>query len=260
MKSRICIPCVLLALTTFRAVAVRASERAAPDLAPATAPASQPAPTTQAVDPWTDQSTPKQTLLASHLVFLVPNGPPLADLFYADDEAGRKMLDALSEASAANALLVAAINKRFGKEGIERLRLQRVPADEVIQGYKRLGDRSFEKIDSMEEKIDGDTAVLHLPRDPDPAHAIHARRIDGRWKLRLADAGGGVEKHGTGPTDYQEPEMTFEMVRVGSQMYRRLAKEIDDGKYKSADEVDAALTERGKEIEKDLQRFKKKEP
>jgi hypothetical protein len=208
---------------------------------------------------WDDQSTPKAALTLAHLMFTLPVAflPP-DELLYAEDEPGRQFIEAMSGAVRANMRLYQAVSAKWGEEAAHTLHLGVPDRREAERSLTAMGDPFFAEVEKMTEKVNGEEAVVRHPRNPD--HPVRAKRIGGRWKLNLADAGGGIERHGAGTPGYKEPDVTLEVARMEAKLAEALARKVEAAEIKDAKALAELRAEGRKAMEIQLEGFRQDDP
>jgi hypothetical protein len=167
--------------------------------------------------------TPKDALKTFAIALDAGDGPRIRSLMNVTSPMERKIVEATSELAVAIAEFKHAMNGRFGE-----------PATLAAMGDSAdVLKQSLAGIDSAEEKVDGDVAVVSLPRE-----SMSLLRVSGEWRISVAQQ---VKEEGLTAEQVDE-----KMASVSGQakMLKDMSAEVASGKYANA--ADAAAALRGK--------------
>jgi hypothetical protein len=186
---------------------VSAAQPSGPDTRPTTRPASAPA---------SDPSTPKGALRMLNAAMAEGDGEAMHKVLEANTPSEKKMADAIVAMAVALADVHRAAVKAFGEE-----RAKEITGDTDSEHIE-----SLKKIDSAEIAINGDTATVKYPDDPEP-HEL--KKVKGQWKVPLTD-------FGKPPDDASLDQRLSDLSRQ-QKLAEKIAREIDDGKYETAEKA-----------------------
>jgi hypothetical protein len=182
--------------------------------------------TTQSITAPADASTPKGALKALALALDAGDQPRIKSLMNVTSPMEQKMVDATSEMAVSIAKLKHAMSSKFGESATQTAMGD---SPEVLQ-------KSLATIDSAEEKVDGDIALVSLSATP--REAMSLKKVSGSWKVSVADQ---VKDEGLTPPQVDEK---MSMVTAQSKLLNDVTAEVESGKYATATDATAAL--RGK--------------
>ena len=182
--------------------------------APATAPATAPA---------LDQTTPKALLRTFFASRGEVDEATIRSLLHATTPAEQKILDGVVEVELAHGRLRAAQKEKSGKA---------TTAPFVTPG--RLEPDTPEELNSLEEKIEGDRALVSTPMVP--GMSMQFVRVEGRWKLPIASL--------VGPIDPSMAETMGSATRAQVQIIEGLTAEVRAGKLTTEQQVRDELIRR----------------
>ena len=214
---------VVAGLVLLCAAARVASAQPAP--APAPAPATAPAASQPNIP--TDQSTPKSALRVLADAMESGNQKAILGVLLTASPQELRMAQTMAELAGALAELRRQAVTAFGEEGAKSLTgdVSAVAA----QGLARLG--------AAKETITGDKATVSVGEGADAEPPVNLVKHEGKWKYPVAEMSKGV----------QDPAIIEQGITDAAEhakLLRDAAAEVGEKKYKTADEVRAALEQR----------------
>lgn len=115
--------------------------------------------------------SPKAALKSQDAAAKSGNVEADAAFYQADDDRQKKLARTLAEGDVSVARLEKAVGQRFGK-------------DLAAAAVRAAGTEDVEAVDAAAEKVDGDHASVQFC---DQQSAVPMIRVDGKWKVSLAD-------------------------------------------------------------------------
>ncbi|HMB94956.1 MAG TPA: hypothetical protein VKK61_02850 [Tepidisphaeraceae bacterium] len=173
---------------------------------PTTAPTSQPA----------DSTTPQGTLKLLNRATAGGDGATIRKLMFVSTTQESRVADTLVNRTQTYAKFRAAAVKTFGEAGAAK-----VAGDDEK-------DNADAAIDQAEVKIDGDKAIVQMQGQP-----VNLLKVDGIWKLSLAGLTEGLPA--------TEVDKMLDQMKMFIAVMSQTTDEVNQGKYKSADEVNDAI-------------------
>ncbi len=182
---------------------------------PTTAPTSAPASQEVVV---ADSSTPKGTLKLLSQATESGDTAQVRDLMVADTPQEQKLAEVLMERTAIYAKFRQAAAKAFGDAAADQL-TGHSPAEAAA---------AEQRIVQADVKMEGDKASLEMEGQP-----VNLVRVDGKWKLSMGNLTSGME---AGDVDQR-----MQQIKMLSEVVVQTTDELNQGKYKTADEVNDAI-------------------
>lgn len=180
------------------------------------------APTTQmAADP----TTPKGTLTLLARATASGDSASVRSLLHVTTPQEEKLADILMDRNDVNVKFKAAATKAFGEEVANQIAPNAVDEEQ--------------RIERAEVKIDEDKATVKLDEESDPVSLV---KVDGKWKLTLAALTAGIPA--------AEIDVRLDQMNMLSSVVKEATTELNEGKYKTPDELGDAI--RGKLTERVL--------
>jgi hypothetical protein len=179
-------------------------------------------PTTAPMEP----TTPKDALKALALALDAGDQERIRSLMNVTSPMEQKMVEATSDMAVAIAEFKHAMASKFGQAATQSAMGD---SSDVLQ-------KSLATIDSADEKVDGDVALVSLSTVP--RESMSLKKISGSWKISVAQQ---VKDEGLTP---QQVDEKMAMVSAQSRMLRDVTADVSSGKYPTA--ADAAAALRGK--------------
>jgi hypothetical protein len=180
-------------------------------------------PTTEPIEP----TTPKGALKSLAIAMDAGDRERIRNLMYTTSPIERKMIDVTSDMAVAIADLKHLMTKRYG-EVATQIAMNESP-DALPQ--------SLAKIDSAEQKVDGDLAVINLSAAM-PRESMSLVRTGDYWKISVPQQ---IKDEGLTPEQVDEKIAT---VSSQSRIIRDLTTEVTAGKYPTAADAASALREK----------------
>jgi hypothetical protein len=182
--------------------------------------------TTQPTTAPADASTPRGALKALALALDAGDQPRIKSLMNVTSPMEQKMVDATSEMAVSIAKFKHAMSSKYGEAASQNAMGD---SPDVLQ-------KSLAVIESADEKVDGDVALVSLSATPHEAMSL--KKVSGSWKISVADQ---VKDEGLTPPQVDEK---MSMVTAQSKLLKDVTTEVESGKYATATDATAAL--RGK--------------
>jgi hypothetical protein len=97
-----------------------------------------------------------------------------------------------------------------------------------------------DQIPDMDVQVNGDNAMLTPPKTQPDAKPFPLTKVDGRWKVKLSAI---LAQSATQPSESSQQNLAEiqSTLNTWTTSINEVATEIDQGKYKTADEAKAAL-------------------
>ncbi len=193
------------------------------------------APTTQSVE--AEMSTPKKAMLYADRKLQHDGVDEEMKLYHAVGEKQEKMARSMAEADVALAKVEGAAMEKFGQDA----------SQEVVHA---LDGKTRADIADATEEVDREKASLKWKDDDE--HSIPMIKVDGLWKISVAGMIEGQEDEELNAEIESSKKLTAETLKF--------AKRVQDGKYKSTEELVKAITNYMDTLHNDDKPADKKEP
>ena len=195
----------------------------------------EPAPTTQSAE--AEMSTPKKAMLYADRKLQHEGVDQEMKLYHAVGEKQEKMARAMAEADVALAKIESAVKEKFGQD----------PSQDVVHA---LDGKTRADIADATEEVDREKANLKWKDDDE--HSVPMIKVDNVWKISVAGMIEGQE----------EDELTAEIDASKKLTAETLnfAKKVQDGKYKSAEDLVKSITKYMDALHSDDKPAEKPEP
>jgi hypothetical protein len=174
-----------------------------------------------------DQSTPKALLRSFFASRGEVDEATLRSLLHAATPVEQKMLDSVVQIELANQRLRAAERERFGASATTT-----APSVASSQG---VDVDTVEDIDALTEKVEGDRATVSSPMNANIT--MQLVRVDGRWKLPVAEQVGGA-------VDPAMAETLGATTRAQVEIIDAVAADVRAGRFASEEQVRQELIRR----------------
>jgi hypothetical protein len=185
--------------------------------APAAAPAAPAAPA--AVVP-VNQETPRGSLKMLSSAMEDGDGATIKKVMATTNPSEEKMVTAMASLAESISNVRKASVKSFGKDGAKDFSNDPAAHDEAMR-----------KIDGATEAINGDTATVNVDTKAGPP--VNMKKIDGKWVVPMSEVAKNID-----PAQVDE---RVAGVTIQANALNEAAKETEQGKYKTPDELKQAI-------------------
>ncbi len=168
--------------------------------------------------------SPKSTIKSLVTAMSTGDAAAMRDLLYANTASDQKLVAAMTDTAVAVAELNRGMAAKFGAEQAKAVMGD--PADVVKQ--------TVDSLDKAQEQVDGDSAKVVTGNTAQGTMSL--KKIDGKWKVDVAAYVAGKSP--------EQVDQTLGSVNHGIGVFKELLADVNAGKFKTAEEAKAAMSEK----------------